>query len=89
MEPLQPTNGDQMPGHGHVRVLGPLDSPGAANVANANNRRLVVSPNYGKQTAFILKYPHHNGFLGDGGFKYEVVMCFLFFLPEVITCKSV
>ncbi|KAM4536589.1 OTU domain-containing protein 4 isoform 2-T2 [Odontesthes bonariensis] len=51
MEPLQPTNGDQMPGHGHVRVLGPLDSPGAANVANANNRRMVVSPNYALKEA--------------------------------------
>ncbi|XP_072231976.1 OTU domain-containing protein 4 [Leuresthes tenuis] len=51
MEPLQPTNGDQMPGYGHVRVLGPLDSPGAANVANANNRRIVVSPNYALKEA--------------------------------------
>lgn len=49
MEQLQPTNGDSMLGHGLVRVLGPLEGPPAANVANAdNNRTIMVPPNYGK-----------------------------------------
>ncbi|KAK9525070.1 hypothetical protein VZT92_017413 [Zoarces viviparus] len=44
MEQRQPTNGDPM--HGPSRVPGPLESPGAANVANANNRAVVV-PGFG------------------------------------------
>ncbi|XP_068569276.1 OTU domain-containing protein 4 [Cebidichthys violaceus] len=43
MEQRQPTNGDPIPG----RVPGPLESPAAANVANANNNRTVVVPGFG------------------------------------------
>nr|XP_019968464.1 PREDICTED: RNA-binding protein 33-like [Paralichthys olivaceus] len=40
MEQLQPTNGDALSGHGH----GPLDgAAAAANMANANNRTMLVS----------------------------------------------
>ncbi|XP_013859556.1 proline-rich protein 2 [Austrofundulus limnaeus] len=47
MEQLQPTNGDSMVGHGLVRVLGPLEGPPAANVANTdNNRTIIVTSNY-------------------------------------------
>ncbi|XP_070710476.1 OTU domain-containing protein 4 [Pempheris klunzingeri] len=42
MEPRQPANGDAMPG----RVPGPLESPAAANVANANANRPVVVPSF-------------------------------------------
>ncbi|XP_035005329.2 LOW QUALITY PROTEIN: OTU domain-containing protein 4 [Hippoglossus stenolepis] len=43
MEQLQPTNGDALSGHGPGQVPGPLDGSAAANVANANNNRMVVS----------------------------------------------
>ncbi|XP_060922618.1 OTU domain-containing protein 4 [Limanda limanda] len=41
MEQLQPTNGDALSGPG--QVPGPLDGSAAANVANANNNRIIVS----------------------------------------------
>lgn len=45
---LRPTNGDTIPGHGNIRVPGPLENPAAANVANTNNNRpVVVQPSYG------------------------------------------
>ncbi|CAB1440198.1 unnamed protein product [Pleuronectes platessa] len=43
MEQLQPTNEDALSGHGPGQVPGPLDGSAAANVANANNNRMVVS----------------------------------------------
>ncbi|KAM8747425.1 OTU domain-containing protein 4 isoform 1-T1 [Acanthopagrus schlegelii] len=42
LEQRQPTNGDTVPGQGSRRVPG----PSAANLANANNSRAVVVPNY-------------------------------------------
>nr|XP_054603330.1 OTU domain-containing protein 4 isoform X2 [Nothobranchius furzeri] len=53
MELLQPANGDSMPGHGHIRVLGHMEGPAAANVANANNNRaILVPPNYGYESKY-------------------------------------
>ncbi|XP_070786275.1 OTU domain-containing protein 4 [Enoplosus armatus] len=46
MEQRQPANGDTMPGQGPGRVPGPLESPAAANVANANNNRTVMVPGF-------------------------------------------
>ncbi|XP_062239499.1 OTU domain-containing protein 4 [Platichthys flesus] len=43
MEQLQPTNGDALSGHGPGQVPGPLDGSAAANLANANHNRMVVS----------------------------------------------
>ncbi|XP_042337136.1 uncharacterized protein LOC121937912 [Plectropomus leopardus] len=44
MEQHQPANVDPMPGQGPGRVPGPLESPAAANMANANGNRTVVVP---------------------------------------------
>ncbi|MEQ2256208.1 hypothetical protein ILYODFUR_022047, partial [Ilyodon furcidens] len=53
MEQLQPTNPDPIHSHGHVRVLGPMETPPAANMANANNNRsIVVTTNYGFDRKF-------------------------------------
>ncbi|KAM4713864.1 LOW QUALITY PROTEIN: OTU domain-containing protein 4 [Anableps anableps] len=53
MEQLQPANPDPVHSHGHVRVLGPLETPPAANMANANNNRsIVVTTNYGRWSVF-------------------------------------
>lgn len=53
LEQLQPANSDPIHSHGHVRVLGPLEAPPTASMANANsNRSIVVTTNYGKWLLF-------------------------------------
>ncbi|XP_015225179.1 PREDICTED: extensin-like [Cyprinodon variegatus] len=44
MEQLPPGNADPLHSHGHVRVLGPMETPPAANMVNPNNNRGTMLP---------------------------------------------
>ncbi|XP_024143907.1 trithorax group protein osa [Oryzias melastigma] len=50
LEQLQPPNGDAMAGHAHLRAaMAPPDSPASANVANANNRAMLLPAGFGQK----------------------------------------
>uniref|UniRef100_A0A3Q2PIP0 Uncharacterized protein n=1 Tax=Fundulus heteroclitus TaxID=8078 RepID=A0A3Q2PIP0_FUNHE len=53
MEQLQAANADHIHGHSHVRLLGPLETPPAASMANTSSgRSIVVTNNYAYNPAF-------------------------------------